>query len=358
MVDALPLRPTGYPPLVTTFIIAEAGVNHNGREDLAHELVEAAARSGADAVKFQTFSADKLVRRGTATADYQQQQTGASDQHSLLKALELSREAHERLFCHCCDLGIEFMSTAFDEEAADFLADLGMVRFKIPSGEITNEPFLTHLAHIGRPLILSTGMADLDEIKRAVTVISDARAEAGTNPLTGDGLTILHCTSNYPAAFTDINLRAMTTIAAATGVPIGYSDHSLGIAVSTAAVALGAVVIEKHFTLDRSMPGPDHRASLTVDELAQMVEQIRAVEAALGSAEKRPTDSELPVRTLVRRSVTAIRALAAGATVTAEDVALLRPGDGIPPAERDTVLGRKVIRAIPAGTTLRWSDVM
>lgn len=340
-----------------TFIIAEAGVNHNGREELAYQLVESAAASGADAVKFQTFSADKLVRKGAATADYQRRQTGDGDQHALLKGLELSREAHHGLFRRCRELGIEFMSTAFDEDAADFLAELGMVRFKIPSGEITNEPFLAHLAAIGRPLILSTGMADIDEIVRAVTVIRQARAETGMPDLAADDLTILHCTSNYPAANEDVNLRAMATITAATGLPVGYSDHTLGIAVSTAAVALGAAVIEKHFTLDRSLPGPDHAASLTVDELAQMVAQIRATEVALGSPEKRPTASELPVRALVRRSVTAIRPIAAGATIAYDDLALMRPGDGIAPADRDRLIGRQTRRAIQAGTTLQWTDV-
>lgn len=340
-----------------TFIIAEAGVNHNGREDLAYALVEAAAESGADAVKFQTFSADRLVRQGAATADYQQRQTGSNDQHSLLKTLELPLPLHEGLFRRCAELGIEFMSTPFDVESADFLAQLGMRRFKIPSGEITNEPFLAHLASYGRPLILSTGMADMDEIARAIEVIGQARNDAGLQTVGADDLTILHCTSNYPAAYGDVNLRAMATIAQATGLPVGYSDHSLGVAVSTAAVALGAVVIEKHFTTDPDLPGPDHRASLTIKELVTMVNQIRAVEMALGSTEKRPTESEIPVRALVRRSVTTLRPISAGVAITPEDIGLLRPGNGILPRERANIIGKRVRHAVNAGTTLQWSDI-
>lgn len=342
---------------MTTFIIAEAGVNHNGRADLALELVDAAADCGADAVKFQTFSADKLVRRGAATADYQQRQTGATDQHAMLKALELSREMHETLAGRCAARGIEFMSTPFDEEAAGFLRGLGMRRFKIPSGEITNEPFLAYLARFGRPLILSTGMADMAEIKRAVAVIRDARNEAGLGALGTDELTILHCTSNYPAHERDANLRAMNSIAAETGLPVGYSDHTLGIGVASAAVALGATVIEKHFTIDRNLPGPDHAASLTVEELAAMIRQIRTIEIALGSAEKRPTETELPVRALVRRSITAVRPIAAGAPIAAADVAMMRPGDGIPPGDLPNILGRRARHAIAEGSTLKWSDL-
>lgn len=343
--------------IMKTFIIAEAGVNHNGDEEMALALVDAAAEAGADAVKFQTFSAEKLTRRGAATAAYQQRQTGATDQFSMLKALELSQDTHVTLFQRCLDRGIEFMSTPFDEEAADFLLDLGVSRFKIPSGEITNEPFLAHIAALGRPLILSTGMADLAEIVRAVTVIRQARSGARLGELGIGDLTILHCTSNYPADERDVNLRAMSTIASETGLPVGYSDHTLGLAVATAAVALGARVIEKHFTLDPALPGPDHRASLTVTELAAMVRSIRAVEAALGSAEKRPTEAELPVRALVRRSVTTVRPIAAGAVVTADDIAILRPGDGIAPGDRALVIGRATRHALAEGTTLQWSDL-
>lgn len=340
-----------------TFIIAEAGVNHNGDEKMALELVEAAAKSGADAVKFQTFSADKLTRKGAEKAEYQKQATGGGDQHGMLKALEMSEGLHRRLFARCTELGIEFMSTAFDDESLDFLVDLGIKRIKVPSGEITNAPLLRHMASKGLPLIVSTGMAELEEVVAAIGVISAARESRGfTEPL-GDIVTILHCTSNYPTESADVNLRAMITMARTTGLPVGYSDHTLGLAVSTGAVALGARVIEKHFTLDSRLPGPDHKASLEPDQLAALVRQIRDVEVALGSDVKAPTASELPVRDLVRRSVTTVRPLAAGATVGRDDVTLMRPGTGIPPIDIDKVIGRKSVRYIPAGETMYWSDI-
>jgi N,N'-diacetyllegionaminate synthase len=338
------------------FIIAEAGVNHNGDEALAMQLVEIAARCGADAVKFQTFSADKLVAKGTAKASYQARETGDGDQHSMLRALELSDAAHLRLAQACARQGIEFMSTPFDEEAADMLLGLGMRRIKVPSGELTNLPFLRFLAAKGVPLILSTGMADMQEIDQAVREVKTTWARIGHAPSV-DALTVLHCTSNYPAAFSDVNLNAMQTIGREIGVPIGYSDHTLGIAVSTAAVALGATVIEKHFTIDKSMSGPDHSASLNPDELKAMVESIRAVEQCLGSAIKAPTASELPIRALVRRSVTLMRDVEAGDFLQAGDVALLRPGTGIPPSELIGVAGRKAGKAMAAGTTLNWADL-
>jgi N,N'-diacetyllegionaminate synthase len=339
-----------------TFFIAEAGVNHNGSEELALQLVDAASRCGADAVKFQTFSADKLVRRGAEKAAYQQAATGDGDQHSMLAGLEMSESLHRKLFHRCVECGIEFMSTPFDEDAADFLVALGMNRIKIPSGEITNHPFLRHLAGKDKPLILSTGMSTLDEIVAATEVIRVERIRLGFVAPLESVLTVLHCTSNYPAAADDVNLRAMGTIAKTTGMPVGYSDHTLGIAVSTAAVALGAVVIEKHFTLDSSLPGPDHKASLVPNELAELVGQIRAVERALGSPEKRPNASELPVRELVRRSVTSARDLHAGVAVVADDLCLLRPGTGIPPRDLGSLQGRLPVRNIPAGTTLQYSD--
>ncbi len=340
-----------------TFIIAEAGVNHNGDEAKALALVEAAAKSGADAVKFQTFSADKLTRKGAAKAEYQKKATGAGDQYSMLKALEMSELLHERLFSECEKLGIEFMSTAFDEEALDFLVKLGVRRIKVPSGEITNVLLLRHMASKALPLIVSTGMAELSEVVGAVDVIRAERTARGYDEPMADVVTILHCTSNYPAENTDVNLRAMTTMARATGLPVGYSDHTMGVAVSTGAVALGAVVIEKHFTLDRNLPGPDHKASLEPDQLAAMVRQIRDVEAALGSDIKAPTSSELPVRDLVRRSVTTVRAIDAGAPIAREDIALMRPGTGIAPADFERVIGRKSARAIAEGETLTWSDI-
>jgi N,N'-diacetyllegionaminate synthase len=342
-----------------TFIIAEAGVNHNGQEDLALKLVEAAARCGADAVKFQSFSAAKLVRPGAEKAAYQKANTGAGDQFEMLKALEMSATMHQAIYDRCQALDIEFMSTAFDEEAADYLVNLGMKRLKIPSGEITNFPFLLHAAKYGLPIILSTGMSDMAEIEQAVGVLQQAWVDASHSPGSfAESITILHCTSNYPAANADVNLRAMQTIAKATGLPVGYSDHTLGLAVSTAAVALGATVIEKHFTLDRAMPGPDHKASLTPQELDALVKQIRAVEEALGSPEKAPTESEIPVRALVRRSVSAARDLDAGTILQSTDLTLLRPGTGISPASLHQMFGRIIARDIAAGTTLQWDDLV
>ena len=340
-----------------TFIIAEAGVNHNGDEAIALQLVETAARCRVDAVKFQTFTADKLVRPGAEKAEYQKRETGAGDQHSMLKALEMSPELHHRLFKKCVEYGIEFMSTPFDEEAAIFLKQLGMRYLKVPSGEITNLPYLGFLARLNMPIILSTGMADLAEVKTATAHIENARIEMGWPKIDGM-LTVLHCTSNYPAANIDINLRAMQTIAEATGLPVGYSDHTLGLAVSTAAVALGATVIEKHFTLDRTMPGPDHKASLTPQELGALVKQIRAVEEALGSSVKAPTESEIPVRALVRRSVAAAHDLEMGAMLQSNNLTLLRPGTGIPPASLQHLFGRFIARDIAAGTTLHWDDLV
>lgn len=343
---------------MSIFIIAEAGVNHNGSDDLALQLVEVAARSGADAVKFQTFSADKLTRKGAEKAEYQKRTTGDGDQHDMLTKLEMSDALHRLLYARCAELGIEFMSTAFDEEALDFLVALGIKRIKVPSGEITNIPFITHMASKGLPMIVSTGMADMAEVKAAVEAISAERDRRGfPEPLT-DIVTILHCTSNYPAAPEDVNLRAMLSMGAETSLPIGYSDHTLGLAISTAAVALGAQVVEKHFTLDKGMPGPDHSASLEPQELNALVQAIRDVERALGDGVKEPTSSELPVRALVRRSVTSIRSIAAGATIQPDDIALLRPGTGITPAEMGGVIGKRAVADIADGQTLQWKDLV
>lgn len=342
--------------MTPVFIIAEAGVNHNGDETMAAELVDIAARCGADAVKFQTFSADKLVARGTAKAAYQSRETGDGDQHAMLKALELSHEAHERLAARCAALGIEFMSTPFDTDSVDMLLRLGMRRIKVPSGEITNLPFLAYVAAKCVPLVVSTGMADMDEIQRAVALIRQTWQQHGFAP-PADALTVLHCTSNYPAAFTDVNMRALHTIAQGAGTPVGYSDHTKGTAIAIAAVALGATVIEKHFTIDTRLPGPDHSASLDPQELAAMVASIRAVEQAMGSATKAPTASELPIRDLVRRSATLARDVPAGETLSAADLVLLRPGTGIPPAELGQIPGKRTTRDLCAGATLQWSDL-
>lgn len=340
-----------------TFFIAEAGVNHNGSDELALQLVETAKKCGADAVKFQTFSADKLVQKGAEKAEYQKNATGSGDQYSMLKKLEMSEELHFKLVKRCEELNIEFMSTPFDEEAADFLVNIGMEHIKVPSGEITNHPFLSFLAKKNLPIILSTGMATLDEISDAVNVIKSVRDKNGFTAPLESVLTILHCTSNYPAALEDVNLRAMNTIHKTFGLPVGYSDHTAGITVSVAAVAMGATVIEKHFTLDRNLPGPDQKASLEPDELSALISQIRDVEKALGSSIKQPNASELPIRALVRRSITLVNDVNLGQTITADDVKLLRPGNGLPPADLPKVIGRKLNRNIEAGSTLQWSDL-
>lgn len=342
---------------MTCFVIAEAGVNHNGSADLALKLVEAAADAGADAVKFQTFSADKLVRDGTKTADYQQDQTGEVDQFTLLRKLELPASVYPDLVSRCHELGIEFMSTPFDPESVDFLLKLGMHRIKVPSGEITNLPFLEYLAMKQLPLIVSTGMADLDEVGEGVAVIRQTWSRHGLADPQPRMLTLLHCTSNYPADFKDVNLLAMQTLARKFGVPVGYSDHTQGMVVAIAAVSLGATVIEKHLTLARNMPGPDHQASLEPSEFRDMVDSIHTVETSLGTGEKMPTASELPIRELVRRSVTVKRPLIAGQIIAADDVVLLRPGTGIAPRDLSRVIGMRARTNLPPGKTLAWSDV-
>jgi N-acetylneuraminate synthase len=340
------------------FLIAEAGVNHNGSEALAERLVETAAACGADAVKFQTFSAQRLVRPGTETAAYQRANAGASDQFAMLKALELPDGALRRLKTRADALGVEFMSTPFDTDAARELVELGMRRIKVPSGEITNLPFLENLAGFDLPLVVSTGMADLAEVREAVDTIAVARRQRGFTAPLDARVTLLHCTSNYPAAPADVNLRAMLSLGSAFTLPVGYSDHTDGTAIAVAAVALGAAVIEKHFTLDRTLPGPDHRASLAPDELQRMIQEIRAVEAGLGDGVKAPRPSELPVRALVRRSVTLMRARRRGDRIEATDLALLRPGTGIPPRELARVTGKRAARDLEAGVQLGWEDLV
>ena len=343
---------------MAVFVIAEAGVNHNGDADRALDMIDVAAESGADAIKFQTFSADKLVSHTAQKAEYQKRETGEGGQYAMLKALEMSDALHRALVERCTARGIEFMSTPFDEAAVDMLIALGMRRIKVPSGEITNHPFLKYLAAKDRPLIVSTGMATMTEIEEAVAVIAATRTARGLVAPLAEVITVLHCTSNYPAEAADVNLRAMRTIAETTGLPIGYSDHTLGLAVSTAAVALGATVIEKHFTLDRGLSGPDHHASLTPVELRGMIAQIRTVELALGSPVKAPTAAELPVRAVARRSVAAGRDLAAGTVLTADDLVMLRPASGIEPRHVEELPGRTLARGMARGTPLAWTDLV
>jgi N-acetylneuraminate synthase len=328
------------------FVIAEAGVNHNGSRDLACRLVDEAQRAGADAVKFQTFVAERLVTPDAPKAEYQRRATAAGEsQFEMLRRLELSRADHEVVLARCREKGIVFLSSPFDESSADLLDDLDVPAFKIPSGEITNLPFLAYVARKRRPMIVSTGMASLGEVESAVRVI----AEAGN-----DACVLLHCVSNYPAAPADVNLRAMATMAAAFGVPVGYSDHTLGTEVALAAVALGASVLEKHFTLDRALPGPDHQASLEPAELARLTRGVRTVEAALGHGRKEVTAAEADTAAVARKSLVAAVDLQAGTVLTDELVTVRRPGTGLPPAMKPALIGRTTHAAIPAGTVLTF----
>jgi N-acetylneuraminate synthase len=327
-----------------TFVIAEAGVNHNGDPALARALVDAAVAAGADAVKFQTFTVDRLVTRRAATAEYQQRATGGElSQYEMLARLELSPADHQTLFAHCAEAGIEFMSTPFDPESARFLKRLGVRRLKISSGDVTNVPMLEVVGALGLPVILSTGMADMAEVEAAVATLRRSGVPE---------LAVLQCVSNYPADPAVTNLRVMDTYARAFGLPVGLSDHSTGTAVAIAAVARGAAYIEKHFTLDRKLPGPDHQASLLPDELKSLVAAIREVESALGDGVKRPAASELPVRDVARKSLVAARDLPDGAVLTREDLDVLRPGTGLSPAALPAVLGRRTRRAIPHHTPI------
>lgn len=327
------------------FVIAEAGVNHNGDVALAHRLVDIAADAGADAVKFQTFSAERVAGAEAPKAAYQRETTEAKEsQRDMLRRLELPREAHPALMRQCEKRGIEFMSTPFDPDSADFLASVGLRRFKIGSGELTNRPFLAHVARHGRPMILSTGMAETDEIAAAIATVRQGGAA---------DISLLHCVTNYPADPADMNLRAMRTMADSFGVPVGLSDHTIGIAVPAAAAALGATIIEKHFTLDRDLPGPDHRASIDPAGLKDMIAAIRTVTMALGDGIKRPAESEAENRTLVRRSLVAARDIPEGATLDETMIDIRRPGTGMPPSSRDAVIGRRARQTIPAGSLLR-----
>ena len=321
-----------------TLIIAEAGVNHNGDLAMACTLIDVAAAAGADRVKFQTFRADRLVTTQARKADYQIHATDAGEsQHSMLRRLELTRSMHDELIAHCRSRGIEFFSTGFDVESIDLLVQLGLDSFKIPSGEITNLPYLRHVGSYKKPVFLSTGMASLGEIEAALMALE----RAGT-PRTR--ITVLHCTTEYPAPMAEVNLRAMLTIRDAFGVAVGYSDHTAGIEVAIAAVALGATVIEKHFTLDRNLPGPDHKASLEPDELRAMVAAIRNVEQALGVGIKCASPSELKNRPISRKSIVASRAIEAGETFSSDNLTVKRPGTGISPMRWDELLGRKAAR--------------
>lgn len=339
-----------------TYIIAEAGVNHNGSLDMAKKLVEVAAGAGADAVKFQTFKADKLVSRSAPKADYQSRTTAADEsQHEMIRKLELDEAAHAALIEHCRACNIQFLSTPFDLESVDLLVGrFALPCIKIPSGDITNGPLLLKIALSGKAVILSTGMSTLGEIEDALGVLAfgylgkgdpsikafrEAYCTAAGQAALNAKVTLLHCTTEYPAPFVDVNLKVMETLKSAFGLPVGYSDHTEGIVVPIAAVARGAVVIEKHFTLDRTLPGPDHKASLEPAELQEMVRAIRLVEQALGSGRKQPTPSELGNLAVARKSLLAACPIGAGEVFSTQNLTVKRPGKGLSPMNYWDLLG-------------------
>jgi N,N'-diacetyllegionaminate synthase len=332
------------------FVIAEAGVNHNGDIAMALRLCDAAHAVGADAVKFQTFRAQDLVLPGAPTADYQARETGEHDQFAMLRKLELSRAQHETIQAHCRALGIEFFSTPFSIDALDMLVALGVRRIKLSSGELTHKALVERAAAARLPLLVSTGMATMDEIGEALQWIAAARGSLA-------GVTLLHCTSAYPAPDAALNLNALRSMARDLGVPIGYSDHSLGIEAALAAVALGATVIEKHLTLDRGLPGPDHSASLEPAEFARMVAGIRRVASMLGDGVKAPTAEERSTARVARRSVAAATDIARGTAITESMLVCRRPATGIAPRDLPRVVGRVAAAAIPAGTVLQWDQL-
>lgn len=322
-----------------TYVIAEAGVNHNSSLEMAFQLVDVAVAAGADAVKFQTFKAEEVIAVNAPKAGYQKETTATDEsQLEMVKKLELDETAHTRLYWHCRHKGIQFLSTPFDLESIDLLNRLGLEMFKIPSGEITNLPYLRKLGRLKKRLIMSTGMADLGEIEDALDVLT----ECGT-PL--ENITVLHCNTEYPTPFEDVNLRAMLTIRDAfPGISVGYSDHTLGIEVPIAAVAMGARAIEKHFTLDRNLPGPDHRASLEPHELAAMISAIRNIEKALGTGIKKPSQSELKNRSVARKSIVAATSIKKAEVFTEMNITTKRPAIGITPMRWDEIIGRNAGR--------------
>ena len=342
------------------FVIAEAGVNHNGSRNLAFELIDVAIEAGANAVKFQTFTAENLVTRNAAKADYQKQTTNADEsQLAMLKRLELSHDTHRELIAYCNEEGIEFLSTAFDSNSLNFLVNgLGLETLKVPSGEITNGPFLLEYARSGCDLIISTGMATLGEVEEALGVIAfglihsrdssiqpsrevfrQVYSSSEGQQLLKKKVTLLHCTTEYPAPIGDINFKAMQTMRSAFGLKIGYSDHSEGVTIPIAVAALGALVIEKHFTLDKTLPGPDHKASLEPNELKEMVIAIRTVEQAMGNGLKHPMPSELGNRNIARKSLVAADNIKSNDIFTAENLTIKRPGTGRSPMEYWEILG-------------------
>lgn len=319
-------------------VIAEAGVNHNGDINLAKKLIDVAAEANADFVKFQTFSADSIVTRAAKKAVYQDQNMGGSEsQHEMLRRLELTFDMHDELIAHCAIRKIEFFSTAFDIASVNLLVSLGQSHFKIPSGEITNLPYLRQIGQLGKSVIMSTGMSTMGEIEAAINALE----QAGTQR---NNITVLHCTTEYPTPMAEVNLHAMQAIHHAFGVKVGYSDHTRGLEVSIAAVAMGASVIEKHFTLDRNLPGPDHKASLEPKEFMELVSAIRNIEIALGDGIKRLTPSEVRNKSVMRKSIVASKEIKTGDKFSLQNITTKRPGTGISPMHWDEVIGRTSTR--------------
>ncbi len=322
------------------FIIAEAGDNHNGNLENALKLVDKAAEAGADCVKFQTFVTEEVISRHAEMAEYQKQNTGVEEsQFDMVKKLELSFEDFRQIQAYCRTKGILFLSTPFDLPSIAFLNDIGVPFFKIPSGEITNYPYLAAIGRTHKDVVLSTGMCTVEEIREAIAVLEENGAGR---------MTLLHCNTEYPTPYEDVNLNAMETMRAVFGKEVGYSDHTLGIEVPVAAAALGAVIIEKHFTLDKDMEGPDHKASLEPEELAAMIKAVRNIETALGSSEKKPSPSELKNLAAARKSIVARRNIRQGELLTEENLAVKRPGTGISPMRYPDVLGTRAVRDFKA----------
>ncbi len=330
------------------FIIAEAGVNHNGRLDLAYQLIDVAKDARADAVKFQTAKAENVVSKFADKAEYQKKTTGSNEsQFEMIKKLEISFEDFAKLKKYCDKREIMFLSTPFDHQSIDFLYDLVDI-YKIPSGEIINYPYLKHIAAKNKPLIMSTGMANLGEVEEAINTIRAINSKAN--------ISLLHCTTNYPTPYEEVNLKAIQTLAVAFKLPVGYSDHTLGIEVPVAAVAIGAKIIEKHFTLDKKLSGPDHKASLEPSELKEMVKAIRNIEIALGNGIKKPNKSEIEIMKVARRSLIATKDIRVGEIIKESDIAIKRPGTGILPKFKDIVIGMKLINDVRQDEPFRWEN--
>ena len=332
-------------------IIAEAGINHNGSLILAYKLIDAAKESGADAVKFQSFKTDSLVSKSAAKAEYQTRTTDSDEtQYDMIKKLELPPRDHQSLISYCRKKEIQFLSSPFDLESIDMLVELGLDTFKIPSGEITNLPYLRKIGYLKKNVILSTGMADLNEVSDALNVLTDNGTEK-------EKITVLHCNTEYPTPFEDVNLNAMLTIKTEFNVKVGYSDHTTGIEIPIAAVALGAEIIEKHFTLDKTMEGPDHKASLEPDELKQMVDAIRNIEKAMGDGIKKPSPSEMKNKSIARKSIHTKVYIKKNDSILENNLIMKRPGDGISPMRLEEVIGKRAKTNMPLDHKINFREI-